>query len=116
MPKSKGASIAGHGLGGHDMRFAFVLMSLVACSIQATALAQTAPKPWPREVQAVYDQLKQDCRAEGGKFVPDRAGFATQVEVTNDGKPDWVIEYAETRCTTAGSSAWCGTADRKGDV
>src|SRR3546814_2982508 len=92
------------------MRCAFVLRSLVACSIQATALAQTAPKPWPREVQAVYDQLKQDCRAEGGKFVPDRAGFATQVEVTNDGKPDWVIEYAATRCTTSGYSAWCGTA------
>ncbi|WP_257550803.1 hypothetical protein [Sphingopyxis sp. DBS4] len=92
------------------MRFVLALMSLAACSLQATVDAQTAPKPWPREVQAVYDQLKQDCRAEGGKFVPDRAGFATQVEVTNDGKADWVIEYAATRCTTSGYSAWCGTA------
>lgn len=92
------------------MRFALALISLAACSLQATVYAQTAPKPWPREVQAVYDQLKGECRTEGGKFVPDRAGFATQVEVTNDGKPDWVIEYSATRCTTSGYSAWCGTA------
>jgi len=92
------------------MRVAFALISLVACSLQTTVQAQTAPKPWPREVQAVYDQLKNECRAEGGKFIPDRAGFATEVEVTNDGKPDWVLEYSATRCTTSGYSAWCGTA------
>lgn len=78
----------------------------------AMAQSQTAARAaeWPREVQAVYDNLKQECRAEGGKFVADRAAFATQTEVTNDGKPDWIIAYAATRCTTSGYSAWCGTA------
>lgn len=85
------------------------LLSLAIWSMQAVA-APAAAKPWPREVQAVYDQLKSECRANGGKFIPDRDHFATATEITNDGKDDWVVEYASTRCSTSGYSEWCGTA------
>lgn len=71
---------------------------------------QSAARPWPREVQAVFDELKAECRAGGGKFVPDRANFAVQTEVTGDGKPDWVVEYSAAHCSNQGYSAWCGTA------
>lgn len=96
------------------MRSLFAFLSLAAWSAQAAA-APTAPagnpaKAWPREVQAAYDELKAECRSSGGKFIADRPAFATEVELTSDGKPDWVLEYAATRCSNAGYSAWCGTA------
>ena len=78
--------------------------------VAALVQSQPQPKPWPREVQAFYDELKAECRAGGGKFVPDRANFAVETEVTGDGKPDWVVEYSAAHCSNQGHSAWCGTA------
>ena len=92
---------------GGRLQAAAMLLPLLGMTQSQTA-AHAAE--WPREVRAIYDNIKQECRAEGGKFVADRAAFATQAEVTNDGKPDWIIAYAATRCTTSGYSAWCGTA------
>src|SRR3546814_18355685 len=93
------------------MHSLFAFLSLAAWSVQAAAAPAAAPaKAWPHEVQAAYDDLKTECRASGGKFIADRAAFATETELTNDGKSDWVLEYAATRCSNAGYSPWCGTA------
>lgn len=90
------------------------IILLTAGTLSVPAIGQTAARPaapvWPREVQQVYDELKADCRAVAGKFIPDRARFASRIEVTNDGKPDWVVEYDAARCSTSGASAYCGTA------
>lgn len=103
------------------MRFVFALMTLAAGSLPATAYTQAAAKPWPREVQGVYDQFKGQCQRGGGKFVPDREHFATEVEVTGDGKPDWVVEIASLHCAVSQAvrdsgegpedgNTYCGTA------
>ena len=91
------------------IRSIFTLASALL-PIAALVQSQAQPKPWPREVQAAYDELKAECRAGGGKFVPDRANFAVETEVTGDGKPDWVVEYSAAHCSNQGYSAWCGTA------
>ena len=91
------------------IRSLFMLV-LALLPVAALVQSQPGPKPWPREVQAVYDELKAECRAGGGKFVPDRADFAVETEVTGDGKPDWVVEYSAAHCSNQGYSAWCGTA------
>lgn len=74
------------------------LMTASSMLLPLLALVQSQPaappKVWPREVQALYDSLKQECRADGGKFIPDRAHFAVETEVTGDGKPDWVVDYS----------------------
>lgn len=86
------------------------LFTVVSALLPVAAMVQSQTKPWPREVQAVYDELKAECRTGGGKFVPDRAAFAVETEVTGDGKPDWVVEYSAAHCSNQGYSAWCGTA------
>lgn len=89
-----------------------IIGCLLALSLPGTAMAQSAAKPakpWPREVQAYYDNLKAECKAEGGKFIVERDRFATETEVTNDKKSDWVLELDATRCSTSGYSAWCGS-------
>ena len=71
------------------------LFTLASALLPVAALVQSQPQPkaWPREVQALYDEFKAECRAGGGKFVPDRANFAVETEVTGDGKPEWVVVY-----------------------
>ena len=90
------------------------LMTASSMLLPLFALVQSQPaappKVWPREVQALYDSLKEECRADGGKFIPDRAHFAVETEVTGDGKPDWVVDYSSARCSNAGYSVYCGTA------
>ncbi|WP_374525894.1 hypothetical protein [Sphingopyxis sp.] len=101
------------------MRFTIALMALASGSLPVAVHAQAA-KAWPREVQAVYDQFKGQCQ-RGGKFVPDRENFAHEVEVTGDGKPDWVVEVASLGCVVPQAvrdsgegpedgNSYCGTA------
>lgn len=83
------------------MRLILALMVFVMMALASAASAQSVPKVkpvWPREVQAIYDEFKTQCIAGGGRFVPDRANFAHQIEVTNDGKPDWLVEYEALDC------------------
>lgn len=98
-------------------------MAILPFTLPLSVLAQssTAAAPWPKEVQAVFDGYKSQCQQAGGKFVPDRASFARQIEVTGDGKPDWVVEHSAFACKVsqaqmdAGNvpdtgSGFCGTA------
>ena len=98
-------------------------MALLPFTLSLSVLAQssTAAAPWPKEVQAVFDGYKSQCQQAGGKFVPDRVNFARQIEVTGDGKPDWVVEHSAFACKVsqaqmdAGNvpdtgSGFCGTA------
>lgn len=98
-------------------------MAILPFTLPLSVLAQssTAAAPWPKEVQAFFDGYKSQCQQAGGKFVPDRANFARQIEVTGDGKPDWVIEHSAFACKVsqaqmdAGNvpdtgSGFCGTA------
>lgn len=96
----------------------------LALTLSAPLAAQPAPAPvvWPREVQAIFDGYKTQCIKAGGKFVPDRARFATSAELTGDGKPDWVVEDSAFDCKVPQSvldsggdypetgSGFCGTA------
>lgn len=98
------------------------IAATLALALPATAtLAQPASKPWPREVQAIYDGFKSQCRAGDGRFIPDKANFAHEVEVTNDGKPDWIVEISALDCHVTDAvrfsgegpetgNAYCGTA------
>lgn len=98
-------------------------MAILPFTLSLGVVAQTAPvpAPWPREVQAIFEGYKSQCRQAGGKFLPDRANFARQIEVTGDGKPDWVVEHSAFACKVtqaqmdAGDvpdtgSGFCGTA------
>ncbi|UIP06873.1 hypothetical protein LY632_00285 [Erythrobacter sp. SDW2] len=95
-------------------------LTFAALFLAVPALAQPAAKPWPREVQAVYDGFKNECRAAGGYFVPDREFFATETEVNGDKKADWVVEESALQCQVSDlvrdsgmapdGNANCGTA------
>ncbi|MDZ4138590.1 MAG: hypothetical protein U1D66_06885 [Erythrobacter sp.] len=96
---------------GNMRHFLLFLTALIALPLHLAAQADLpATAVWPRELQQRYDEAKAECRQAGGKFVGSSENFAQQVEVTNDGRPDWVIEHAATRCTAFGYSASCGTA------
>lgn len=105
------------------MRTGLVLAAIagVALSAQAQTVPQDNSASWPAEVRQIYDGFKAQCRNGGGKFVPDKANFAIQTEVTGDGKPDWVIDYGAWDCQVPemlrysenapeSGTAYCGTA------
>lgn len=105
------------------MRTGLVLAAIAGVALAAQA--QTAPQDnsasWPAEVRQIYNEFKTQCRNGGGKFIPDKANFAIQTEVTGDGKPDWVIDYGAWDCKVPeilryadnapeSGTAYCGTA------
>lgn len=103
----------------HVLALSAALATIAPLAAQPRAAAPTAP--WPREVQAIYDQFRGQCIAGGGRFIPDKARFATPVEITNDGKPDWVVEIEALDCHATerirmsdnapeSGNAYCGSA------
>lgn len=103
----------------HIVTLSAALAISAPLAAQPRPVAQTAP--WPREVQAIYDQFKGQCIAGGGRFIPDKARFATPVEISNDGKPDWVVEIQALDCHATerirmsdnapeSGNGYCGTA------
>lgn len=105
------------------MRLVMVVAGIAGVAMAAGAQAppQDNSASWPTEVRQLYNEFKSQCRNGGGKFVPDKTRFATQTEVTGDGKPDWVIDYGAWDCQVPevlrysenapeSGTAYCGTA------
>ncbi|HLQ19002.1 MAG TPA: hypothetical protein VK146_08475 [Tabrizicola sp.] len=64
-----------------------------------------AAQDWPPEVAAIVDEAKAIC---SGTFTaaPDAV---TQVDLTGDGTPDWVVDSAAFQCSDT-YGTYCGTA------
>lgn len=101
--------------------FRMLAATLVIVSGSGPALAQSPQSQWPREVRAVYDAFKAQCRAGDGRFVPDKTYFASEVELNSDGQPDWIVEIAALDCQMTDlvrfsenapetGNGYCGTA------
>lgn len=89
-------------------------ISLSLASSVVLAQPRSATGIWPREVQAIYDGYKAQCRNAGGKFVPERERFARRIEVTNDGKPDWVVEDSAWDCKVSRTQMDAGNVPETG--
>ncbi len=68
-------------------------------------LATPAPaQDWPAEVAAIVDEARDLC---SGTFTAFPTAV-TQVDLTGEGTPDWVIDSAALQCSD-GYGLYCGT-------
>lgn len=92
-----------------------MLILAIAALVAGNALAQEPAKPqpfdasaYPAEVRKVLRYANEECPAEeGGKvsFAPDTV---RKLDLTGDGRDDYIVDFRDTACSER-ASAYCGT-------
>jgi hypothetical protein len=87
------------------LRVLGLTLALALTLLAGTAAAQTSH---PREVETVLDAARTACReAEGGK-VTFRPEVVRRLDLTRDGRADYIVDLNEAECTDA-ATLFCGT-------
>ena len=79
----------------------------VRCGAAPTAAGQPAApaaQSLPQPVQAVIDDIGQDCQPP----VTVKDGFVTAKDINGDGTADYILDFGRVSC--AGMASFCGTA------
>lgn len=78
----------------------------------AIGAANAAPASYPREVQAVLDHARAECReaADGDAKGDIKLGpeIVRKLDLTGDGRADYIVSFHDTKCTEF-ESYFCGT-------
>ena len=92
-----------------------MLILAIAALVAGNALAQEPAKPqpfdasaYPAEVRKALRYANEECPAEeGGKvsFAPDTV---RKLDLTGDGRDDYIVDFRDTACSQR-ASAYCGT-------
>jgi hypothetical protein len=99
-------------------RAAIICLALVICA--RVAPGQEAQRPfdasgYPREVQQSLQNARDTCKDEGGDGVAFAPDTVKAVDLTGDGRVDYIVDFHDTAC--AGSqSVYCGTSGCNFDI
>jgi hypothetical protein len=83
------------------------LLMAVICALAVPALAQSSS--YPRDVQAVLDGARKSCLEEGGTDAVFRAEDIRKIDLTGDGREDYIVHLQNAECTGR-QAVFCGTA------
>jgi hypothetical protein len=86
------------------MRLAFILT--ITCLLTAASLAEE--DQYPPEVRAVLDEAREYCSSQGGRRLELDRNAVRKVELTGQGRGDFVIDLTYTTCVDA-EYAFCGS-------
>jgi hypothetical protein len=92
-----------------------MLIPAIAVLAAANARAQEAARPppfdanaYPAAVQKALHDADAECPAEEGGRVNFAADTVRKLDLTGDGRDDYIVDFRDTVCSTR-ASAYCGT-------
>lgn len=87
------------------MRLTAIVVALVLVAGAANAQDTSS---YPAEIQKDLEHAQKECAdADDGK-VGVRPGFVRKLDLTGDGRPDYIVNFDELTCSTF-ESIFCGT-------
>jgi hypothetical protein len=82
------------------------MLRLLTLAALATAHPVAAQEPaWPPQLASIIDEARTYCDGEFSAF-PETV---VQRDLNGDGTPDWILDSAGFRCSTA-ATLYCGTS------
>jgi hypothetical protein len=89
------------------------LLFLIAAFIAGSGVAEGAKPPfdpgiYPPEVQQALHFANEECTAQGGGEVTFAPDTVRKLDLTGDGRDDYIIDFQDTKCAGSGA-AYCGT-------
>ena len=86
-----------------------ISIATTVCLLLGPATVHAQEKRYPPEVRAVLAEARKACSKEGGKRVEFDRKAVRRVELTGDGRDDFIIDLTYTRCVDR-EYAFCGSA------
>jgi hypothetical protein len=83
------------------------LAMIASLLVPATALAQD--QSYPPDVRAVLEEARKACANEGGQRVEFADDTVRRVDLTGDGRDDFIIDLTYAKCVDR-EYAFCGSA------
>ena len=83
-----------------------LLLVAASCALGVPAVAQNLA--YPKDVQAVLDHATKSCREEGGTGMKFSAGDIQKIDLTGDGRDDYIVHLQNTECAER-EAVFCGT-------
>jgi hypothetical protein len=98
------------------------ILAALAIVAAGGAAAQDAAKPaafneraFPREVRKALRYAHDECRRQGGSRVTFAPDTVSKLDLTGDGRDDYIVDLSETECHDR-PSVYCGTGGCTFDI
>jgi hypothetical protein len=93
-----------------------IILPLMAVLAIGGAYAEDAAKPppfdaskYPAEVQMALGYASDECKAHDGGEATLAANTVTTLDLTGDGRDDYIVQFGDTQCAAATRAVFCGT-------
>ena len=92
-----------------------IILLLIAVLAAGSAWAEDAAKQppfdagkYPLEVQKALRYANEECKSQGGGEVTFAPDTVTTLDLTGDGRDDYIVDFHDTECTGR-EAVYCGT-------
>jgi hypothetical protein len=91
-----------------------ILVLLIALILAAVAQAEDAPasldaSKYPKDVQTALAYASDECKSQGGGEAILAPDAVQTVDLTADGRPDYIIQFGGTKCSAGTRAVFCGS-------
>ena len=90
------------------MRYLLVLLTMLTTAARADDAKPFDPADYPAAVQKALRYANEECDSQGGGAVTFAPGTVRRVDLTGDGRDDYIVDFRDTKCGDR-ESTYCGT-------
>ncbi|WP_256806613.1 hypothetical protein [Bradyrhizobium sp. Bra64] len=90
------------------MRYLVFLLALFATAARAEEAKPFNPSDYPPGVQKALHYANEECESQGGGAVTFAADTVRKIDLTGDGRDDYVVDFRDTKCGER-ETTYCGT-------
>ena len=90
------------------MRYLIVLLTMLTAAARADEAKPFNPADYPPAVQKALRYANEECDSQGGGAVTFAPDTVRKVDVTGDGRDDYIVDFRDTKCGER-ESTYCGT-------
>ncbi|MBR0833642.1 hypothetical protein JQ612_10595 [Bradyrhizobium manausense] len=90
------------------MRYLFVLLTMLTAAARADHAKPFNPADYPPAVQKALHYANEECDSQGGGAVTFAPDTVRKIDLTGDGRDDYIVDFRETKCGER-ESTYCGT-------
>jgi len=90
------------------MRHLILLLVLFASAARAEDAKPFDLSNYPPDVQKAVRYANEECESQGGGAVSFAADTVRRIDLTGDGRDDYIVDFSNTRCGER-ETTYCGT-------
>jgi hypothetical protein len=90
------------------MRYLIVLLTMLTAAARAEDAKPFNPADYPLAVQKALRYANEECDSLGGGAVTFAPDTVRKVDLTGDGRDDYIVDFRDTKCGER-ESTYCGT-------